>query len=289
MWGFMMGCTLAMLREGLHFQTVFPASTADTDVVVLYVNGGPMTPTSYVNADAVQRLADLSGLPMAFFDWCGVGRSTCSAAATWEELQEQAREALVHARTVHPSRRLIVMPYSAGALTMPSDALVDVAAVVYLNPVVDQLSSVLQRRRCVREYLEGIVSVLPYRVVDTLGSVICSGGDLPIVSFRATLELFRATMLRERVVPGYQKSFLRPPGGVPVGCLFVAVSEEDRVIDTPAAVAFHDRWSKANDTFVVVAGAGHFPVAGECNHCAPISHLLALAASRCGRPQASRE
>lgn len=275
----------AALREGMHFEILSPSkhSAITPEALVLWVNGGPVSSVSYISDDALQRLSERSGLPIAYFDWCGSGRSTCAAASDWSELQGQAREVMEHVRdTEAPPRRLIVSMYSAGALSMPRDALKHTAAIVYLNPVTDLYSSLATRRRCVREKIDMLVSVLPYRIIDALSLMVCSGdGPISLPSPRGIIELSRQLILRERVMDGYTEAVLRAPESVAEGCVFVAVSERDKVISRAKAIAFHERLSMGNDTFVEIPGAGHYPVSGDCADCGPIATLYMRAVSRC--------
>ena len=284
MWTVIASASLAILRDGMHFQTLSPTvpGTVSSNTLVLWINGGPVSPVSYLSDGALQHLADQSELPIAYFDWCGVGRSTCTAASEWSELQGQAREVLEHVRNTPLAQNVVVSMYSAASLTTPRDALAGVAAVVYINPVVDLYSSVASRRRCVREYLDTLVSVMPYRVIDLLGSVVCSSlDDIQMPSLRGVFELMRQTFLRERVAWGYSNAVLRAPGGVSDNCVFVTLSDNDRVIDKAAAVAFHRRSSTANDTFLSIPDTGHYPVIGDCANCDPIATAYVRAASRC--------
>jgi pimeloyl-ACP methyl ester carboxylesterase len=273
----------AALREGLFVKTLAPAGTPIDDLTIAYVQGGPTQPTSYLFEEELQALADRDRRPVVFFDFCGLGRSTCAAAKDWDEHRAQAAEFLTHVKATVGAARTIATLYSAGAMSTPESVLRDVKAVVYLSPSVSLYATLATRRRCVREYLDVLVSVLPYRVVDNLGYLLCT--PLPKMESFFTLRAFeqaiRSTVQRERIIEGYRTAVLQPPYGARPECLFVVYGEHDRVVDPASTVAMHARASGRADTLAVVPGGGHVLVEDGCAHCAELVAAYDLAAARC--------
>tara|TARA_B110000046_G_scaffold100414_1_gene107862 strand:+ start:8505 stop:9449 length:945 start_codon:yes stop_codon:yes gene_type:complete len=290
LWGHVIA--LATLRTGMYFNTLQPTgSVRRNSTLVAWVNGGPVSPVSYLIDGALQVLADSSGLPIAYFDFCGVGKSSCRAASDWEELQEQVAEFLNHVKTSSNASRVIVTTYSAGSLTTPVEALQGVAAVVYLSPITDLQSSLISRRMCMREIADTFVTWTPADVTTQVGLVLCglhcTDGILACarrtllnLSWQGYWNILRLNALRSRVLDGYVNALMQNAHVSPA-CTFVAFGAYDRVMDKNNAISFHGISSGYNDTLVILKNAGHFPVKDECEQCTELATLYNVASARC--------
>lgn len=199
------------VRDG----TVQVTFTSNSGPTFLFVSGGPFFPGIVSDITAPYRVA--------YYDHCGLSKSSCTVATTFDEL---ANETGAVYTALRKSTNLTIVPvfYSAASIVHADhmDVFRAAPALVFVSPVISVASGVVLRNACLRMRVGSWAAILPDVVQRGLAALYCSdlssyqckGYNVGCLS-RQTIEdwsqilvsrggdVLLSSLYRDRVIPDY--------------------------------------------------------------------------------------